>query len=167
LPILQVPGTKEAEERIKWEAQHTGYGPPGRPYVYREFPLMIHKAGKALDAAGLPKLGAAVIIETKTVANEAEERQWLGDGFHRNPAEAVLMYEKGTVEVAKLAAEINYEVKNKLSPLAVAEVEAAQAAHAGHLPSVPETPIVRRTRIARDGGKKLGRPRKAAPAAGE
>lgn len=147
--VLIVQETAEAAERRKWEAQYSPYGPAERPYVYHEFPLMLHKAGKPLDANGEPKLGKVEIIDTKTVTSADEETRENANGFYRNPAEAVLKCEAQAVEIAKLAASIEYEKRHKLSPNAVAEVERAQNAHAGHMPTVPETPIKPRGRPAR------------------
>lgn len=171
MPVLIVPETAEAAERRKWEAQYSPYGPAERPYVYHEFPLMLHKAGKPHDKDGNPKLGAAEIIETKTVDSSGQETQENANGFYRNPAEAVQKFKDQEVEIAKLAAEIEYEKARKLSPQARAEVEAAQNAFAGHMPSVPETAVRRRISKAAegasklDGAKKRGRPSNAAKAA--
>ena len=171
--VLVVPETAEAAERRKWEAQYSPYGPGERPYIYREFPLMLHKAGKPLDKDGNPKLGAAEIIETKTVASLDEETRENANGFYRNPADAVQKFKAQEVEIAKLAAEIEYEKARKLSPEARAEVEAAQNAFAGHMPMVPETAVRRRVSKAAEGASKLegakkrGRPRNAAKVAAE
>ncbi len=167
MPMLIVPETAEAAERRKWEAQYSPYGPGERPYVYREFPLMLHKAGKPLDRDGNPKLGAADITDTKVVDSLDQETYWNGHGFYRNPADAVEKFKAQEVEIAKLAAEINWDVKNRLSPQAGAEVEAARQQHPGyHMPSVPETAVNRRIAKAVAGAKR-GRPRKAAEAAQE
>lgn len=151
MSVLHVPETREAAERRKWEASpFTPWGAGERPYVYRDYPLMMHKAGRPVDAEGNPKLGAIVIRETVTVDTEDQERRRNQDGFHRNPAEAVLMFEKTFTEHAKLAAELNHEQINKLGHLASAELDAARAAHADyHMPAVPTTPIRKRGRKPR------------------
>ena len=157
MSVLIVPETAEAAERRKWEAQYSPYGPGERPYLYREFPLMLHKAGKPLDANGDPKMGAPDIIDRKEVSSLDEETRENAHGFYRDPAEAVRKFEAQQVEIAKLAAEMNWDVKNRLSPQAGAEVEAARERHPGHMPMMPVTPIKRR-----------GRPsKKAATAAGD
>jgi len=167
MAVLIVQETAEAAERRKWEAQYSPYGPGERPYIYREFPLMLHKAGKPLDKDGNPKLGAYEIIETKSVDSLDQETHWNAYGFYRDPSLAVEQLKAQDTEIAKLAANLEYEKRFKLSPNAVAEVEAAQNAHAGHLPMVPVTAIRKRVSKAVDGAKKRGRPAKqAAEAAG-
>ena len=70
-----------------------------------------------------------------------------------NPEDKVVYALK---KFAKLAAELEFEKVKRLSPRAAAEVDAAQNAHPGYpMPSVPVRPA------------KRGRPKKAAPAAGE
>ncbi len=127
---------------------------------------MLHKAGKPQDKDGNPKLGQPDIIETKTVDSLDQETHWNAHGFYRDPSLAVEKFKAQEVEIAKLAAEINWDVKNRLSPNAAADVEAARNRHPGyHMPEVPSAPIdqvEKRIRVA-----KRGRPRKAAVAAGE
>jgi hypothetical protein len=126
---------------VKWEAQQTQMGPGLRPYVYHDYPMMLHKAGRPDNG-----LGADLIVDTRVVDSESEEEQARHQGFRRTPLEALEGYKGEQLEFAKLAAEIEYEKKKKLSPAAIAEVEAAQEAHPGHMPSVPVTSIAPRKR---------------------
>lgn len=142
--VLIVPETAEAAERRKFEAMYSPYGPGERPYVYREFPLTLHKAGRPLDKDGNVKLGAAEIVETREVSNLDEEVRENAYGFYRDPSMAVAKLKAQDVEIAKLAANIEHQKMHGLSAKAVAEVEAAQNAHAGHMPMVPVTPIKKR-----------------------
>lgn len=138
MSVIISQDTNHSKEMCKFEAQWTPYGPPGRPYVKREYPMMLHLAGEPKG-----KLGAITIVDTVIVESAREAEFHESRGFRDTPLEALEAYEAQQLEFAKLAAEQNYEVKNKLSPRAGAEVLAAQDAVAGHLPSVPVTPIRR------------------------
>lgn len=137
--VMHSPSSAYAKERVKWEAHPSILGQGLRPYVKRDFPMMLHLAGPPEGG-----LGAITIIDTRTVGSAREADEWSGRGFRPTPQDALDFYEAQQLEFAKLAAEQNYDVKHKLSPAAGAEVEAAQQAVSGHLPAVPETPIVRR-----------------------
>lgn len=139
MSVLYPPDTPYAQEMVKHEAQGSTMGPGLRPYVYRRYPLMMHKAGRPENS-----LGKHVIVETCEVESENAEDLARHQGFMPTPLEAIEFLDAQRLEIAKLAAEIDYEKKHKLSPRAVAEVEAAQQAHHGHLASVPVTPITPR-----------------------
>lgn len=145
MSVLHAPDTPYAKERVKYEAQGTEMGPGLRPYVYREFPLMMHKAGKPEGG-----LGAHTIVESRIVESETQASQLFHEGFRRTPLDALQYLEDQRLEFAKLDAELNYEQKNKVSERASAEIDAARAAHTGdvshHLPAVPVTPIRKRGR---------------------
>lgn len=135
MAILHSPETPFSKESVKWESQHTAMGPGLRPYEFRDYPMMLHKAGRPDNG-----LGADCIVDTRTVDSELEEAHARHEGFRRTPLEALKDYTASQLEFAKLAAEIEYDKKHKLSPNAVAEVEAAQDAHVGgHMPMVPES----------------------------
>lgn len=136
MAVLHPPESAYAKERVKWEAQGTEMGPGGRPFVFHRYPMMMHKAGRPENG-----LGPHVITESREVSGENAQTALEHEGFRETPLEAIDAFEAQTVEIAKLAAEIEYDKKHKLSPGAVAEVEQAQAAHRGHMPTVPETPI--------------------------
>lgn len=147
--VMYPPESEYAKERVKWEAQRTEMGPGLRPYVYRDYPMMLHRAGRPDNG-----LGAHIIAETVCVESENEEANFTGRGFRRTPLEAIRYLDDLQKECGDLAAELNYEQKNRLSANAGAEVEAARIAHVGvsrHMPMVPETPIKkRRTRKAKE-----------------
>ncbi len=137
MAILVAPDSAAAIEQRKWEAQHTPAGPPGRPYEYRPYPAMLYKAGRINN-------GPLGIIDSIIVADEQEAANMKSRGYFVGPAEAVAGKEAEQLEHAKLAAELEYEKKKKLSEKAVVEVEAVQNVQGSeHLPGVPETPIVR------------------------
>ena len=145
MAIVATPETSEAKERVKWEAEHSMYGPPQRRYVYREYPLMMHKAGRPTDGKG----GKDEIIETVIVDGENTATAKWHEGFRKDPKEALEAFAAESLEIAKLAANLDWQTKHGLSENAVAEVHTAQAAHAGHMPMMPITPIKKRGRPAK------------------
>lgn len=141
--VLHSPSSTYSKERASWEAYPSVFGQrPGRPYQFRPYPMMMHKAGPPESGMGPIEIRFSEIAES-----EAAAKGFLSRGFRETPLEALAAYEAEQLEFAKLAAEQNYDVKHRLSAKAGAEVEAAQDAHDGHLPAVPVTPI--RKRIAR------------------
>lgn len=138
------PSTEFAKEHRKWEATHTRYGPPGRPYRFQEFPKRMYRAeyvkGKGFD-----------IVEAREVGNELEEGNLHSRGFFFGPDKAIAAAERAQTESGALAAEREWEIQHgRLSESAVREVRAHEAeAGAVHLPTIPET-------------KRRGRPKKVA-----
>jgi hypothetical protein len=135
MAIVYGPESAYAKEMTKFEARDSVLGPGLRPYVYREYPMMLHRAGV------LPK-GGIDIIEQET-ANSDRERQRLEQrGFRATPLEAVAVLEGTQLSHSELSAEREWEKRHRLSAKAVAEVEAhEEAAGSVHLPMIPETPI--------------------------
>lgn len=158
MSVLYAPDSAYAKEMIKHEAQYSPYGPGLRPYVYRDYPMMLHRAGRPAGGMGIDE-----IVETCTVESEREETQKRHEGFRRTPGEALASFTAQQFEIAELAAERNF-YERRMTPKAQAEAEMANANAGGHLASVPETPIVRRQ--AHKGWPK-GKPRgrRAQPAA--
>jgi len=135
--ILIAPDGAYAKEATKWEAQHTPAGPPGRPYQYYPYPAMLYRAGRINH-------GPIGIVETEVAVDADAAKAMKSRGFHVGPHEAIAAFEDQQVEFAKLAAERNYDVKNRLSEKACAEVAQAEDVHGSeHLPAMPETPIKR------------------------
>lgn len=144
MSVIYAPDSAYAKEMVKHEAQYSPFGPGLRPYAYRDYPMTMHRAGR--PAGGM---GVDTIVETHDVSSDAEETKWHAEGFRRTPLEALDAFESQQLEIAKLAAERNYDVKNKLSEKAGAEVAMHEAAHGGHLASIPVTPIKKRGRPAK------------------
>lgn len=149
-------GTPYAEEMRKWEAYPSQYGPAGRPYAFRPFPMMVYRA-EHRPGEGM------VIADEYIVQDDQELRNMQSRGFHApeydrhgitKPGQLVAFeaIQRQHTEHGKLAAEREYQVQhNRLSPKAIAEVREAEAEHgARHLPDVPEK-------------KKRGRKPKAQP----
>lgn len=140
MPVEYGVESNYAKESRKWEAYPTRFGPPGRPYQYREYPKRLykfaHESGRGI-----------VEVDAQDAGDADEERNLLSRGFNeRERAYADARAEQ--TEHGKLAAERAWEIEHgRLSDKAAAEVRAAEADHgARHLPSVPETPIRRRGR---------------------
>lgn len=114
-------------------------GPGQRPFVQRDWPSWIYKGGRPESGLGPHTIVDSLIIE------QHEYESYRARGYRRNPKEAVELVDQQQEEFARLAAEINFEQKNKLSEKASAEVDAARAVHSndvsGHMPMVPVTPI--------------------------
>jgi len=146
-PSIVIPQNSEyAKEMRRHEAQFTQHGPPGRPYVYQDFPKMFYKAVRAVKGG--------ITFDQFTVQNDDEVRNMQSRGFSVTQALAIEALEREQAEHGALAAERNFEIQHgRISERAAAEVRVAEAEHgARHLPSVPETPVKRR-----------GRPKKTDP----
>lgn len=136
--ILRDPKSPEAQERRKFEAQYSEFGPPGRPYVKRDYPMMLHKAGRPSGGMGGP-----IIVEHQEVGSEREADAYRSQGFRPTPLEALEVWESQQFEYAELAAERNHDVlvRNRHSEAAQREISVAESQAVDHLPSVPTTPI--------------------------
>lgn len=142
--MLHSPESPESQERVKFEAEYSPWGAPKRPYIHRDYPMMMHLAGPPQGG-----MGAITIIESETVDGPGLHQDHLHSrGFRPTPLEALAHYEATQTEYMKLSGNLEYQKKNTLSERAAAEVTAAQNAHNGHLPMVPETPIRRRVKRA-------------------
>ena len=142
--ILRDPKSAEAQERVKFEAQYSVFGPGQRPYVKRDYPMMLHRAGR--PAGGM---GAPIIVEHQEVGSERERDSYASQGFRATPNEAIEAWEAVQFEFAELAANRNYDVAHgKHSEAAQREIAVAEANTADHLPSMPVTPIKPRQRAA-------------------
>lgn len=131
---VQYPKDSEyAKEVVKWEAESTDFGKPGRPYVRRDFPMTVHKAGRREGVT-------PAIVETKQVGDEAEQTREQHEGFYTTPLEALEAFHRQDLEIAKLAAE-RHENERRMSRQAQAEGHAADEADGAHVASVPTTPI--------------------------
>lgn len=144
MAIVHVPESAWAKEATKWEAQGSTMGPGLRPYVKRDYPMMVHRAAQ-LSKGGID------IVETQIVDDEAHRTRLDHQGFRATPLEAIEALMVQQAEHAALAAEREFEKRNRLSPRAAAEVTAVEdAAGAEHLPTIHETPVRRRGRPKKD-----------------
>lgn len=146
MPVLYAPESPESQERTKFEAQYSPWGPPKKPYMFGPYPMMLHMAGPPSKLPGAPvtAMGAITIVDTIVVQSEGEGNVYRERGFRNTPLEALDAYEQMIGQHAELAANLEYQKKNTLSEPAAAEVQRAQDAVSGHLPAVPVTPIAPR-----------------------
>lgn len=133
--------TEYAKEMAKWEAHHTQWGPPGRPYQFHEYPKRMCRA-EYVPGEGFK------VVEGFNANTRDEELNFLSRGFGVGHAGAIEIAERAHTEAGRLAAEREFAIQHgRHSERAVAEVRAAEAEYgARHLPEVPETPIKRRGR---------------------
>lgn len=142
MPVVHTPESEYAKEMRRWEAHHTQFGSPGRPYTFQAYPTRMYKATRQSDGSRT--------FEGFTANDEHERRNLESRGFVVGGQQAALDALEAIEKAhAELAAEINYEQRHKLSEHASAEVEQARHEYgeARHMPVVPETPRPRRTKI--------------------
>jgi len=137
MSVMHSPDSEYARERRKWETTHTEYGPPGRPAVFTEWPLMVYRAKRP------PQGGREPIIEHVIVQDEQEERNMASRGFVRGPDHAVEALEASERELARAAAERAYS-DQRMTTRAKEEAEKADESTISHLGEIPETPIRKR-----------------------
>jgi hypothetical protein len=137
--VLHPPESAYVKETEKWEGHKHGMmgTPPARPYVYRRYPLTLYRAA---DADGGP-----IISETLVADSDTQEAAILSRGFAETPLLAFERLRAQNLEIAKLAAERNFELR-RMSPQAQAEVAAFEAQTDGHQPEKPRVPIRKRGR---------------------
>jgi hypothetical protein len=126
--VLYPPESEYAKEARKWEAYPSAYGPPGRPFVHRDYPAMMYKAIESNPWR----------FEHQEAADVNERRNLESRGFVAGgPKAAADAYEKEQLEIAKLAANRAWE-ERRMSPEAQAEAAAYEAEQDGHVPVIPE-----------------------------
>lgn len=160
------PSSEYGKELLKWEQHRTKYVPeqddngdsvpPGNPYVYRHFPLMLYKAQKSatgrvecLRPAPEPyaferadQLERAILaVETfnrscqRIVKSEGEEARAKADGWRDSPKAALDHFEALEQDMARAAAEAAYAAKG-MTAKAKAELAEADAATHEHVVDV-------------------------------
>lgn len=123
------PQTAYAKELCKHEAHHTQYGPPGRPYVYRDYPHMMYRP-KRVD-------GGAT-FEGQVANDEIERERLERQGFFfGGQGEALKGLEAREFEYAELAAN-RALTDRKMSDRAQGEAAAVDEATIRHLPAINE-----------------------------
>ena len=146
MPVMWSPDSEFAKERRRWETQHSEFGPPGRVFEQREWPLMVYRASRPSTGGKTP------ILEHYIVADEQEERNMRSRGFVRGPDHAIEMLEASERDLATAAAERAYQDR-LMSDRAKAEAAAVDETTISHLGAIPETPIHKK-------GWPKGKPRK-------
>lgn len=75
MPVMYTPDSAYAKEMVKWEANYTIHGAPQRPYVKRDFPMMVHRAQSEVDTE----------LEHEIVEDERQLEQAKTRGFRETP----------------------------------------------------------------------------------
>lgn len=132
MPVVYTKDSAYATEARKWEATHTEYGAPERPYVYREYPKRLYKA-----------LAMQGEFESIEVTDENEERNYQSRGFRSGQDHALEALETQQTVVATAAANRAFH-EQRMSEKARAEAQAYDDSTPHHVPSIPETPIRRK-----------------------
>lgn len=126
-----------AKERRKWEAHHTEFGAPGRPYAFSAYPTMMYRAG-------VDEKGKVVILNKEEATTDAERSNWEALGYvHGGQGAAIEAFAKQRQDFAVLAAARNYEDRN-MGEKAKAESAAVEASSSEHVPGIPEGSIDRK-----------------------
>lgn len=128
---------------VRHEAQYSPFGPGLRPYEFKPYPMMMHKAGRPSGG-----LGADEIIETKVVDTDVQESLARGQGFRPTPLEALAVFTKAEFDVAELAANGAFH-ERRMSPNAQKEAFDARQEAGVHIAEIPAQPIKRRGRPAK------------------
>lgn len=132
MSVVHTPESEYAKEMRKWEAQYTEFGPPGRPYVYQEYPMQLYRAARRPNGGGHTFDGQRA--ETERERSSLEALGFVAGGQQC----AVDVLETQERQYAELAASREYAVRHgKHSEAAVREIRDAEAvAGAVHLPDV-------------------------------
>jgi hypothetical protein len=138
MSVIYAPDSAYAKEMVKHEAQYSPFGPGERPYEFRPYPMMLHKAGR--PAGGM---GPDEIIETKIVESDDAEALARGQGFRPTPLQALEAFTKDQFDIAELAANGAFH-ERRMSPNAQAEAYAAREEAGVHIAEIPALPIKRR-----------------------
>ena len=133
MSVVHPPESEYAKEMRKWEAFPSQYGPAGRPYEYKEYPVMMYKITEINPLK----------YEYQQAADENEKRNFLSRGWAVGLKGAEEAYHAQSLEVAKAAANRAYH-EQRMSPEAQAEARAYEAEQDGHVPVIPEVPIRRK-----------------------
>lgn len=144
MAVVHTPESEYAKEMRKWEAHHTQFGPPGKPYVYQEFPTRMYKATRQPSGDRT--------FEAMT-AHDATERDNLASrgyvvGGQQAALDALEAIERSHAE---LAANREWQIQHgRIGEKAVSEVRQHEAeAGARHLPDLPVAPVKKRGRPAK------------------
>lgn len=135
---LITPQSAEGIERRKWEQHYGPLGAPGNPYVFREYPKTLYKAGR-------PNKSNVEITGSITAKDAREEAVLKGQGWAVSQEAAIQAVHEQHREFATLAAERHYH-EQFMSEAAQREAAAVDRETVQHVPVIPETPIKRRGR---------------------
>lgn len=144
MSLIHSKDSAYAVEMRKWEAQHTEFGPPGRPYQYAPYPAMFYRIDQ--NSNGGFDITDRITVDDENAANNLRSR-----GYGNGAGEAMQLCLDRQKEIAALAANRAFS-DQRMSEKAQREAAAVDAETIEHVPVIPETPIRR----------KPGRPAKTA-----
>lgn len=128
--IVIGPNTAYAQEIRKWEANFTQYGPPGRPYVHRDYPARMYRPSR-------PPQGGPAVFEGADAADERERERLERVGFvYGGQGAALEALEAREFEIAELAANRALGDR-KMSAKAQAEADKVDTGTIQHLGAIP------------------------------
>lgn len=129
--LIVGPQTAYAQEIVKWEANYTQYGAPGRPHVHRDYPARMYKPSR-------PPQGGPAVFEGATAADERERERLERVGFvYGGQGAALAALAAREFELAEVAANRALN-DSRMSAKAQAEAEAVDAGTIQHLGAIPE-----------------------------
>lgn len=133
-PAIQInPASGYAVEMRKWETTYTRFGPPGRQYVYEEYPRAMFLAG---HPEGRPGLIVILHGSTRTVHTDAERTAAERDGYDADQQTAIEKQQARDREMARAAAESNF-ADRRMTEAAQAERAEVEDAVATHVAAIP------------------------------
>jgi len=131
-PAIQInPASGYATEMRKWESTFTQFGPPGRQYVYQEYPRQMFLAG---HPPGRP--GKVEIIDWREANDDSERAALERAGYDATQERALTKQEERDRDMARAAAESNFSDR-LMSVKALAEKAEVEDATASHVADVP------------------------------
>ena len=151
--VIVTSNSDYGKELAKWEMFPQPWAPsPGRPFMQREFPLMLYRAVVRFDGkvsvgegddkifGGAPGSAEQFTRQCQRVANdESELEKAMGEGWRRTQKEALEHHEKLQKFVETAAAHRAYEDRG-MSEKAKKEAAEAEAAVPTHVAEVSEKP---------------------------
>lgn len=124
-------GSEYGKELRKWEANFTVYGPPLRPYVYREYPHMMYRPKRSAK-------NGEVTFDSQIAEHEQQREELERQGYYfGGQGEAMKGLERQEFEYAELAAN-RHALERTMSDKAQGEAAAIDDTTIKHLPVIPE-----------------------------
>lgn len=141
MPVVEIPGSPAALERLKWEYADFRIGDDAGqrgPRVFEEFPKAMYRAGRN-DKNQIDILGMEV------AGDRDDEAKLFGKGLRHRQEDALALAEANEREMAKLAANRAFNDR-KLSENAQKEAAEYEQSVPEHVAEIPEVPVKRRGR---------------------
>jgi hypothetical protein len=151
--VIITSSSDYGKELAKWEMFPQPWAPsPGRPFMQREFPLMVYRATVRFDGkvsvgegddrtfGGAPGSAEQFTRQCQRIVNDEDElKRAQSEGWRRTQKEALEQAEKEQRFLETAAAHRAHEDRN-MSEAAKKEAAEADAATPEHVAEVPEKP---------------------------